>query len=176
MRNLRGSIIALLAMAVVGCNEPGELYQRPQAEVHDLLRTVEVPLYVFGNTTDTQAVVDGSDPAKMVWKITADDYRLMSFTATLVPDGDAKTRVVVDVEGSKDGKWGDVEARLQKVKEIRALYLASMTEAVDSTLEGRVYNMTATYPAMMSATAANMGRMFPPESKGNGPADQGAGR
>ena len=176
MRNLRGSITALLAVTLAGCNEPGELYQRPQAEVHELLRTVEVPLYMFGSSADTQAVIDGSDPARMVWKITADDYRLMSFTATLVPDGATKTRVVVDVEGSKEGKWGDVEARLQKVKEIRALYLASMVEAVDSTLDGRAYDMTATYPAMMSATAANMGRMFPPDNKGNGPTDQGAGR
>ena len=176
MRNLRGSITALLAVTLAGCNEPGELYQRPQAEVHELLRTVEVPLYMFGSSADTQAVIDGSDPARMVWKITADDYRLMSFTATLVPDGDSKTRVVVNVEGSKDGRWGDVETRLQKVNEIRALYLASMIEAVDSTLDGRAYDMTATYPALMSATAANMGRMFPPDGKGNGPTDQGAGR
>ncbi len=176
MRHGCGSIIALLSFALVGCNEPGELYQRPQAEVHDLLRTVEVPLYMLGTSADTQAVVDGSDPARMVWKITADDYSLMKFTAILIPDGASNTRVVVDVEGSREGKWGDIEARLQKGKEIRALYLASMTEAVDSTLDGRAYDMTATYPALMLATAANMGRLFPPSTGGNGPRDQGNSR
>ena len=30
-----------------------------------------------------------------------------------------------------------------------------MTEAVDSTLDGRAYDITATYRAMMAATAAN---------------------
>ena len=176
MRRLYGSIIVVLAAGLSGCNEPGELYQRPQAEVHDLLRTVEVPFYMFGNTADTDAVVDGSDPGKMVWKIKADDYNLMTFTATLIPDGDRKTRVVVDVEGSRDGKWGNVEARLQKGKEIRALYLASMTEAVDSTLEGRAYDMTATYPQLMAATTANMNRLFPPSSGKSGTPDQGARR
>ncbi|MEO7410287.1 MAG: hypothetical protein ABIU10_03065 [Sphingomicrobium sp.] len=176
MRRVHGSIIALLSFALAGCNDPGELYQRPQAEVHELLRTVDVPLYMFGTTTDTQAIIDGSDPARMVWKITADDYSLMKFTATLIPDGESKTRVVVDVEGSREGKWGDIEARLQKVKEIRALYLASMTEAVDSTLDGRAYDMTATYPALMAATTANIGRLFPPSTGGNGPPDQGNGR
>lgn len=169
MRRLYGSIIVLLTAGLAGCNEPGELYQRPQAEVHELLRTVEVPFYMFGNSADTDAVVDGSDPAKVVWKIKANDYNLMKFTATLIPDGDSKTRVVVDVEGSRDGKWGDIEARLRKAKEIRALYLASMTEAVDSTLEGRAYDMTATYPQLMSATAANMNRLFPPGGNGSSP-------
>lgn len=162
MRRGYGSIIVLAAAALSGCNEPGELYQRPQAEVHELLRTVEVPLYMFGTTADTDAVVDGSDPAKIVWKIKANDYALMTFTANLTPEGEAGTRVVVDLQGSRDGKWGDIEARLQKAREIRALYLASMTEAVDSTLDGRAYDMSATYPQLMAATAANMNRMFPP--------------
>ena len=169
MRRLRISMMVLLGAALAGCNEPGELYQRPPAEVRDLLRTVEVPLYMFGTSTDTRARVDASDPAKVVWKITSDDSSLMSFTAQLIPEGDAKTRVIVDIEGSKVSKYGDVEARLQKVKEIRALYLSSMTEAVDSTLDGRAYDMTATYPALLAATAANAGRLFPPTSGGNGP-------
>lgn len=169
MWRLRFSIVALLGAAVAGCNEPGELYQRPPAEVRDLLRTVEVPLYMFGSSTDTQASVDVSDPAKVVWKVTSDGSSLMWFTAQLIPEGEDNTRVVVDIEGSKASKYGDVQARLQKAREIRALYLASMTEAVDSTLDGRALDITATYPALMFATAANAGRMFPPSSGGNDP-------
>lgn len=166
MRACLGVIAGGLALALSGCNEPGEVYQRPQAEVHDLLRTVEVPLYMFGTSTDTDASIDGSDPARIVWKITSNNYSLMKFTATLIPDGEAKTRVVVDVVGSKDGKWGDIEAKLSKAKEIRALYLASMVEAVDSTLEGRHYDMTATYPQLMTATFANANRLFPNKNDG----------
>lgn len=165
-----------MAVGLAGCDEPGDVYARPQAEVHELLRTVEVPLYMFGNTADTDAAVDGSDPSKIVWKVTADDYRLMTFTATLVPDGANKTRVLVDVEGSRDGKWGDVDARLRKAKEIRDLYLASMTEAVDATLDGRAYDMFATYPQMMTAAAANSHRMFPPGKQATDPSPTGTGR
>lgn len=162
MRRTRLAFIAGLAAALAACNEPGEVYSRPQAEIHDLLRTVEVPLYMFGTSTDTRASVEASDPARVVWKVTSDGGSLMSFSATLIPAGDARTRVVVDVEGAKVSRFGDMEARLQKAKEIRALYLASMTEAVDSTLDGRAFDMTATYPALMSATAANMNKLFPP--------------
>jgi hypothetical protein len=176
MRQLQISIVALLAIALAGCEEPGELYQRPQAEVHDLLRTVEVPLYMYGSSTDTEAVVDGSDPAKMVWKITADEHSLMTFKATLIPDGEFKTRVVIDLEGSRGGRWGNIEGQLEKVREIRALYLASMTEAVDSTLDGRAYDISATYPALMSAYTANIGRLLPPSSGENRPQDGGSGR
>ncbi len=176
MRFRYGSIIFTLAVAVAGCNEPGELYQRPQGEVHDLLRTVEVPLYMFGTTADTEAIIDGSDPAKVVWKIKADDSNLMKFTATLIPEGAAQTRVILDLEGSKEGNLGNIDARLNKLKEVRALYLASITEAMDSTLDGRAYDITATYPALMSATAANAGHLFPPNSRKASPSDEASHR
>ena len=45
---------------------------------------------------------------------------------------------------------------------MRALYLVSMTEAVDSTLDGRAYDITRTYPALMAATTANLHLFKPP--------------
>ena len=172
LRDKRGAwrvaLIVVGGVVIVGCNEQGEVYQRPPTEIRDLLRTVEVPLYMFGSA-DTESSVDGSNPAKIAWKITADERPLMTFTATLQTEGDSKTRVTVDVEGARSGKYGDVQARLEKAKEIRALYLVSMTEAVDSTLDGRAYDITRTYPALLTAGAANAGRLFPPSTKGNGP-------
>ena len=167
MRRVQTSIWAGLALALAACNEPGELYQRPAAEVHDLLRTVEVPLYMLGSNADTRASVDASDPSKVVWKVRADDSPLMTFTATLIAEGAAKTRVIVDVEGSKQGRFGDMQAKLAKAREIRALYLVSMVEAVDSTLDGRAYDITVTYGAMLTAATANADRMFPPSSVSN---------
>ena len=155
-------------MAVASCGKgQGEVYQRPPSEVRDLLRTVEVPLYMFGSSAETGAVVDASDPATIVWKITADESPLMKFTATLRPEGDTGTRVSVDVEGARTGKYGDVQARLEKMREIRTLYLVSMTEAVDSTLDGRAYDITRTYPALITAGTANAGVFAP---KGDRPA------
>ncbi|HEV2044625.1 MAG TPA: hypothetical protein VGR05_08105 [Sphingomicrobium sp.] len=156
------------AILVAGCGKPGEVYQRPPSEVRDLLRTVDVPLYMFGNTADTQYAVDASDPAKVIWKVTADDSPLMRFTATLVPEGETQTRVLLDLTGANEGKFREVEEYLAKAKEIRALYLTTMTEAVDSTLDGRAYDITATYPALMTAVAANANTMFKPPPGGDG--------
>ena len=148
------------AILVSGCGQPGEVYPRPQAEIRDLLRTVEVPLYIFGSSAETAVEVDGTDPAKIIWKVTADDHPLLAFSATMAPDGEARTRI----EGASTGKLKRMKAQLEKEREVRALYLVSMVEAVDSTLDGRVYDITATYPALMTATAATAGRLFPQPS------------
>ena len=61
-------------MAVASCERgQGEVYQRPPAEVRDLLRAVKVPLSMCGSGADTDALVDSSDPSAIGWKITADE-------------------------------------------------------------------------------------------------------
>ena len=154
-------VLGALALTSCGGGEPGEVYPRKPAEIRELLRTVDVPLYIFGNTADTQVSVDGADPAKIIWKVTADDHPLLAFSATVAPEGENGTRVLVDIEGASIGKLKGMKAQLEKEKEIRTLYLVSMVEAVDSTLDGRAYDITATYPALMTATAASAGRLFP---------------
>ena len=99
MRFDRVGSICLATVLLAGCGK-GEVYDRPPEQVRDLLRTVEVPLYVFGSSADTDAVLDSSDPAKMVWNISANGSRVMKVVATLAPEGSAKTRVIVDVEGA----------------------------------------------------------------------------
>jgi len=169
----RAALIVGAAIAVTSCDQPGELYQRPPAEVRDLLRTVEVPLYMFGSSAETDAIVDGSDPAAIAWKITADQRSLMTFTARITPEGDSATRVTIDVEGARTGKYGDVQALLEKAKETRTLYLVSMTEAVDSTLDGRAFDITRTYPALITAGTANAARLFPPSDGDSRPSATG---
>lgn len=165
----RLALIVVAAIAVAACGkDQGEVYQRPPSEVRDLLRTVEVPLYMFGSSADTDAVVDSSDPSTIVWKITADERMVMKFVATLQPEAGDKTRVILDVEGAREGKFGNVQARLETMKEIRTFYLVSMTEEADSTLDGRAYDITRTYPALITAGTANAGRMFPPTTGDNG--------
>ncbi len=160
-RRRRFALTIGAALLVASCNEQGELYPRPQTEIRDLLRTVDVPLYIFGSSADTKVEIDGADPARIVWKVTADDHPLLAFSAIMVPDGEASTRVVVEIEGASTGKLKGMKPLLEKEREIRDLYLVSMVEAVDSTLDGRAYDITATYPALMTATAASAGRLFP---------------
>lgn len=169
MRIAKVTTIGLTALLLAGCGDKGEVYDRPPDQVRDLLRTIEVPLYVFGSSADTDAILDASDPTKLIWKVKANDSNVLKFVVTLVPEDTSKTRVIVDVEGSRQGNYGDVEARLAKLPGVRNLYLVTMTEAVDSTLDGRAYDITATYPAMMSAAAANANRLFPPAKSGSDP-------
>ena len=160
MRFDRVGSICLATVLLAACGT-GEVYDRPPDQVRDLLRTVEMPLYVFGSSADTDAVIDTSDPTRIVWKIKANGSNVMSVIATVEPEGETKTRVNVEVEGSKEGKFGDVEARFKKLPGIKNMYLVTMREAVDSTLDGRRFDITVTYPAMMSATLANAKNLFP---------------
>ena len=161
MRFDRAGSICLATILLAGCYK-GEVYDRPPAQVRDLLRTVEMPMYVFGSSADTDANIDSSDPARIVWKIKANGSNVMKVIATIAAEGEAKTRVNVEIEGSHDGNFGDVEARFKKLPGVKNMYLITMKEAIDSTLDGRAYDISATYPAMMSATMANANRLFPP--------------
>ena len=161
MRLVRAGSICLATVLLTACGGKGEVYDRPPEQVRDLLRTVEMPLYVFGSSAETDAVVDASDPAKMVWKITANGSNLMRVVATIEPEGETKSRVEVDIEGASGSKYGDVEARFKKAPGVKNMYLVTMREAVDSTLDGRQFDITATYPAMMAATMANADKIFP---------------
>ena len=161
MRFDRIGPIFLTAILLAGCAK-GEVYDRPPDQVRDLLRTVEMPMYVFGDSADTDAIIDTSDPARIVWKIKADGSNVMKVVATVEPEGESKTRVNVDVEGSTEGKFGNVEERFKKLPGVKNMYLVTMREAIDSTLDGRRFDITVTYPAMMSATLANANHLFPP--------------
>ena len=161
MRLVRFSPVCLAAALLVGCGGKGQVYDRPPEQVRDLLRTVEIPLYVFGSSAETDSSVDASDPAKMVWKITANGSNLMKVIASIPPEGTTKTRVDVEIEGASGGKYGDVEAGLKTAPGVKNIYLVTMREPVDSTLDGRRFDITATYPAMMSATMVNANKLSP---------------
>ncbi|MEO7814724.1 MAG: hypothetical protein ABIR87_04690 [Sphingomicrobium sp.] len=160
MRFDRVGSICLASVLLAGCGK-GEVYDRPPDQVRDLLRTVEMPMYVFGSSTDTAAIIDTSDPARISWKVKANGSNVMKVVANIAPEGDTKTRVNVEIQASRDGNLGDVEARFKKLPGVKNMYLVTMKEAIDSTLDGRAFDITATYPAMMSATMANANKLFP---------------
>ncbi|WP_309602292.1 hypothetical protein [Sphingomonas sp.] len=160
MRFDRVGSICLATLLLAACGK-GEVYDRPLDQVRDLLRTVEMPMYVFGSSADTDAIIDSSDPARIVWKIKANGSNVMKVIATIEPEGEARTRVNVEIEGSNEGKYGDVEGRFKQLPGLKNMYLVTMKEAVDSTLDGRRFDITVTYPAMMAATMANAKQLFP---------------
>ena len=160
MRSGQIGSVCVAALSLAACRT-GEVYNRPPDQVRDLLRTVEMPMYVFGSSADTDAVVDTSDPARVVWKIKANGSNVMKVIATVEPEGEAKSRVNVAVEGSHEGKYGDVEGRFKQLPGVKNMYLVTMKEAIDSTLDGRRFDITVTYPAMMSAAMANSRHLFP---------------
>ena len=53
MRLARFSSVCLAAVLLVGCGGKGQVYDRPPGQVRDLMRTVEIPLYVFGSSAET---------------------------------------------------------------------------------------------------------------------------
>ena len=96
-------VVAAMAVASRGKGQ-GEVYRRLPADLRDILRTVEVPLYMFDSSAATDALVDVSDPSAIVWKITADERPPMTTTARIVAEGDTGTRVTADGEGVRVGK------------------------------------------------------------------------
>ena len=46
-----------------------------------------------------------------------------------------------------------------------------MTEAVHSTLDERAYDITRTYPALITTSTANASRLFPKSANGSGPSE-----
>ena len=97
----------------------------------------------------------------MVWKITANGSNLIKVIASIAPEDTTKTRVDVDIEGASGGKYGDIEAGLKTALGVKNIYLVTMREPIDSTLDGRRFDITATYPAMMSATMVNANKLSP---------------
>jgi hypothetical protein len=83
----------------------------------------------------------------------------MRFVAALSPDGDAATRISLDLVGATQGPYRGTGERLRQNEAIRHLYLVAMEERIASALERRPYNEAAILPATMAATAANIGRI-----------------
>ena len=76
----------------------------------------------------------------------------MRFVATLAPEGERRTSVDLMVQAPPK-----FEKRLDDNAAVRNFYLAAMREQVASTLEGRPFDLTHTYPHTQKAIAANIG-------------------
>ena len=151
------TIAATLALLFLGaCGKDGTVYPGSVEDVHSVLTDIDELPPVFGSN-EPDHHMDSSDPNAVSWIMTKEGSELMRFTAALEPEEPSKTRVIVTVSAPTESPYGNMDQRLQEHKEIRDLYVTAMTEQVASRLDGRPFDITRTYGALATATAANIG-------------------
>ena len=158
MRALLKTAMVGLCLCLASCGEKGTVYPKPLSEMHDALAQVDDLPPVFGSNVPDLSM-DTSDQSSVAWIVNLHGSEVMRFVATLQPEGHGSTRMLLDLVGVSSGSSGDVAKRLKDHPELKHLYLVAMTEEIDSTLEKRAYDMSKTYPALMAATAANVGEI-----------------
>jgi hypothetical protein len=134
------------------------VYAVPIGEARQVLAKTGLPPLVFGSE-EPDFAVETEGPSRIVWILRQDGAEIMRFTAALSPEGDASTRVSLDLVGATQGRFGGTGERLRQNEAIRHLYLVAMEERIASALERRPYNEAAIVPATVAATAANIGRI-----------------
>ena len=145
-------LLGVLLLAACG-RDPSIVAERPVSEVHSLLAAADELPPVFGSI-EPDLGMDTADPQAVAWILSVKNEEVMRFVATLSPAGEQKTTVEVAVQAPpKSEKW------LKKNAAVRDFYLAAMREQVASTLEGRPFELTRTYPQMQKAIRANIGNI-----------------
>ena len=155
MMRARRILAAALCLALAACGQ-GKVYPKPIAHMHEVLEEIDDVPPVFGGAGPDVSMESG-DLSRVEWILALDGSEVMRFVATLKPEGERKTRMMLDLRGVTTGGHGNVEDRLESHPEVRKLYLVAMTEQIEAKLEERPFDITRTYGALALATAANIG-------------------
>jgi hypothetical protein len=147
-----GGVLALLLVGACG-RDQSIVADRPMSEVHSLLAGADELPPVFG-TDEPDLRMATADPNAVAWILSVKNQEIMRFVATLSPEGKRKTSIDLAVQAPPK-----FEKRLADNAAVRDFYLAAMREQVASTLEGRPFDLTHTYPHMQKAIAANIGNI-----------------
>ena len=150
--------VAALCLFLAGCGDAGKVYPTTLAHMHEVLAEVDELPPVFGSRAPGLSM-ETADPQSVAWIVTLDGSEVMRFVAKLEPEGERSTRMVLDLVGVTTGPEGNVEQRLSDHPELRRLYLVAMREQIDSKFEERPFDVTRTYGALATATAANIGNI-----------------
>ena len=150
--------LAPLALIAGRAQIRGSVYAVPIGEARQVLAQTGLPPLVFGsNPPDVAVRAEG--PSGIVWILHKHGAEMMRYVAELSPDGDAATRISLDLVGATEGPFGHTEERLAQNGAIRNLYLVAMEERIASALERRPFDGSKIMPATMVAAAANIGRI-----------------
>lgn len=148
---------AALCLSLASCGgAAGKVYAKPVAYMHEALSEVDELPPVFGSSAPSLSM-DTSDPLSVTWIVSLQGSEIMRFVGRLQPEGDKSTRLALSLIGVTSGAKGNVQERLDKHPEVKRLYLVAMTEQIESKLEERPFDITRTYGALVTATAANIG-------------------
>ena len=153
---LRTVAIVFAFLLVSACGDRGKVYPRPLDDVHSTLAAISELPPVFG-ADEPDVGVDSSDPSSVSWILTKNGTEVMRFVARLESEGQASTRVKLELSGATAGPFGNVEQRLKDHSEIRDLYMVAMDEQISSKLENRAFDASKIMAATMRAAAANVG-------------------
>lgn len=133
-------------------------YDQPPRLIYDALRQTGAPPLVFGETTTTKIIVNS--PSSLTWSVQENGKEMMRYTATLIPEGEGRTRVALDFRtGAKADALRTAE-RLDQVVTIRKLYLTAIKERIASSIEGRNFNLALIYPMTIVAGIAHQGELL----------------
>ena len=151
-------LIAPVALVAACSSQHGAVYAVPIEQAQTILAGTGLPPFVFG-TEEPNYAVSTEGPSRIVWSIRQDGAEMMRYVAELSRDGDASTRVRLELHGATEGPFGNVEQRLTDNASIRNLYMVAMEERIASALEHRQFEMARIYPALGKATVANIGEI-----------------
>ena len=151
----RTILFALLpAILVAACSqERGTVYPVSLDRARQVLSKADLPP-VFGSAAPS-VQIQASKPGEVTWIVSNNGHELMRYVATLSEAGKDRTRVALELKGSK-GPAGDFEKRLAENASTKNLYLVAMEERIASSIQGRPLDMTKIYPALAIASIANM--------------------
>lgn len=150
--------LAPLALIAGRAQTRGNVYAVPIGEARQVLARTGLPPLVFGSD-EPEVAVRAEGPSRIVWILHKDGAEMMRYVAELAPDGDASTRISLDLVGATEGPFRQTGERLAQNGAIRNLYLVAMEERIASALERRPFDRTKILPATVAATAANIGRI-----------------
>ena len=148
-------VLAAILVAVFSGSDSPPVYPVAMERTRQILSKTDLPP-VFGSVP-VIAQTQSNKPSEVVWIVSSNDVELMRYTATLSAAGEGKTRVALELKGSKGRSVGDVEKRFAENPSIKNLYLVAMKEKIAASIEKRDMDMSIINSALGVAMIANMG-------------------
>jgi hypothetical protein len=147
-------VLAAILVAIFSGSGGNPVYPVAMERTRQILSKTDLPP-VFGSNP-VIAQTQSNKPSEVIWIVSSNDVELMRYTATLSAAGEGKTRVALELKGSKGGSVGDVEKRFAENPSIKNLYLVAMKEKIAASIEGRDMDMSIINSALGVAMIANM--------------------
>jgi hypothetical protein len=149
---MRKYSLMLVAALLAGCSG-GESYPLAAKDVKSKLLSIKPPTFVFGDGKGVEAMASQIGQDQVRWTVRSNGTSMLSFTATVTPDGDKASKVALTVEPYEGQKRDQIRHNVATTSAALNLYHAAMVEQIDARLENRSFD----YAAIQSQMLASMG-------------------